>query len=154
MPNEEGIEKPKAGVADAGHLTARTLLSLIPGVGGAAKELFNTVIAPPLQKRQWEWMETIANRLSELEKTFEGFKVENLLSNDNFISSVFYATSLAIRSHQKEKIEALQNAVINTALNIAIEEDLEHMFLNFIDELTPSHLKVLKYFETLNSGSN
>jgi hypothetical protein len=148
MPNEEVTEKPKAGVADAGHLAVRMALSAIPVVGGAAKELFNSIIAPPLAKRQAEWMESIAERLEMLEKQVAGFKIESLSSNENFISTVFYATTLNIRNHQEEKIEALQNAVLNTALNIAIEEDLEHIFLNFIDELTPSHLKVLKYFES------
>jgi len=148
MPNEESsLEKPKVGVADAGHLAVRMALSSIPVIGGAAKELFNTVIVPPVSKRQSEWMESIAKRLIELEKQFEGFKIENLSNNENFISTVLYTTTLAMRSHQEEKLEALKNAVINTALNIAIEEDLEHMFLNFIDELTPWHLKVLKYFE-------
>jgi hypothetical protein len=148
MPNEESsLEKPKAGVADAGHLAVRVALSSIPVVGGAAKELFNTVIAPPLAKRQAEWMESIANRLEELEKQVEGFKIENLSINENFISAVFYATTLNIHNHQEEKIEALENAVLNTALTINIEEDLQHIFLNFIDELTTTHLIVLKYFD-------
>lgn len=149
MSNEEDwTQKPKAGFGDAGHLAARTLLSLIPGVGGVAKELFNTVIAPPLAKRQIEWMESIAKRLEELEKQVEGFKIENLSTNENFISTVFYATALNIRNHQEEKIKALENAVLNSALSINIEEDLQHIFLNFIDELTPLHLLVLRYFES------
>jgi hypothetical protein len=149
MPNEieKAVGKPKAGVADAGHLAVRMALSAIPIVGGAAKELFNTVIAPPLSKRQAEWMESIAKKLEELEKQVEGFKIENLSSNENFISTVFYATTLNIHNHQEEKIKALENAVLNTALTINIEEDLQYIFLNFIDELTTTHLSVLKYFE-------
>jgi len=141
------VEKPKYGATDAGHLIARMAFSAIPVVGGAAKELFNTVIAPPLAKRQAEWIERIALKLQELEKQVEGFKIENLSANMNFISTVYYATTLNIRSHQEEKIKSLENAVLNTALNIQIEEDLQHIFLNFIDELTPTHLIVLKYFE-------
>jgi len=147
MPDAEAMEKPKAGAGDAGHLAVRVILSAIPVIGGASKEIFNTVIAPPLAKRQAEWMESIAERLIELENKVEGFKIENLSKNQNFISTVFYATSLNIRNHQDEKIKALENAVINTALSIKIEEDLQHIFLNFIDELTPTHLIVLKYFD-------
>ena len=98
-------------------------------MGGAAKELFNTVIAPPLAKRQVEWMESIANRLEELEKQVEGFKIDSLSTNENFISTVFYATTLNIRNHQEEKIKALENAVLNVALETNIEEDLQHIFL-------------------------
>ena len=150
MPNkkEKPLGKPKAGIAGAGHLAVRVALSTVPVIGGAAKELFNAVIAPPLAKRQAEWMESIAQRLTELEKQVEGFKIENLLDNENFISTVFFATTLNIRTHQEEKIRALENAVLNSALSINIEEDLQHIFLNFIDELTPTHLIVLKYFES------
>jgi hypothetical protein len=59
-------------------------LSAIPVVGGAAKELFNTVIAPPLAKRQAEWMESIAERLEMLEKQVAGFKIESLSTNSLF----------------------------------------------------------------------
>jgi hypothetical protein len=52
-----------------------------------------------------------------------------------------------LRNHQKEKLEALQNAVVNSALGIDIEENLQLLFLNMVDDLTPLHLKVLKYFE-------
>ena len=96
MPNkkEKPLGKPKAGIAGAGHLAVRVALSTVPVIGGAAKELFNTVIAPPLAKRQAEWMESIAQRLTELEKQVEGFKIENLLDNENFISTVFFATNI------------------------------------------------------------
>jgi hypothetical protein len=148
LPNKEEkpLEKPKAGIADAGHLAVRIALSTVPVIGGAAKELFNTVIAPPLAKRQAEWMDSIAQRLTELEKQYDGFEIENLIDNENFISTVFFTTTLNIRTHQEEKIRALENAVLNSALSINIEEDLQHIFLNFIDELTPTHLIVLKYF--------
>lgn len=142
------IDKPKAGVADGAHLAARVILSSIPGFGGAAKELFNYVIAPPLAKRQVEWMDSIAIRLTELEQQVADFKIEPLSNNENFISSVFYATTIAIRSHQEEKLEALRNAVLNTAITGKVEDNLSHMFLNCIDDLTPLHLLVLKYFES------
>jgi hypothetical protein len=146
-PKKDITQIPKPEVGDVSHLAVKSFLASIPGLGAAASEIFNYVIAPPLVKRQQEWMEAVAIRLVELEKTVEGFKIENLRSNDNFLSTVIYATALAVRNHQEEKMCALQNAVVNVALNIPIEQDLEHMFLNFIDELTPSHLKVLKYFE-------
>jgi hypothetical protein len=142
------ISEPKAGAGDAAHLAVRMALSSIPVVGGAALELFNTVIAPPLAKRQAEWMESIAVRLTELEKKVDGFKIENLQSNDNFISTIFYSTALAVRNHQEEKLEALRNAVLNTAIASKFDDNLSHMFLNCIDYLTPLHVLVLKYFES------
>ncbi len=89
----------------------------------------------------------MVEKLKELEQKVEGFKIEKLAENENFISTVTYASIIAIRNHQEEKLEALRNAVLNTALSPLVEEDLQHMFLNFVDELTPWHLKVLKYFD-------
>lgn len=141
------IERPKSSAGDAVHTTARVALSMIPVVGGAAKEIFNAIVVPPLAKRQAEWLESMAAKLREVEQQIEGFKIENLSSNENFVSIVTYATFLAIRNHQEEKLEALQNAVLNTALSSLVEEDLQHIFLNYIDELTPWHLKVLKFLD-------
>jgi hypothetical protein len=140
-------DKPKAGGKDVAHLAVRVVLSSIPGIGGAAKEIFNTVIAPPLAKRQTQWIESIASRLMELEEKVNDFKIEELSNNSNFISVVLYATQIAIRSHQEEKLEALHNAVLNVALSSLVQEDLQHIFLNFVDEFTPWHLKVLKYLD-------
>lgn len=89
----------------------------------------------------------MVEKLKELEQKVEGFKIEKLAENENFISTVTYASIIAIRNHQEEKLEALRNAVLNTALSPLVEEDLQHMFLNFVDELTPWHLKILRYFQ-------
>jgi len=144
---EVETERPKPSAGDAVHTAARVGLSLVPVVGGAAKEIFNAIVAPPLAKRQAEWIESVIEKLRELEEKVEGFRIENLAKNANFITTVTYATIIAIRNHQEEKLEALRNAVLNTALSPLVEEDLMHMFLNFIDELTPWHLRLLKYFD-------
>lgn len=144
-PNTDLKNKPKASVGDAIHTVARAGLSMIPFVGGAAEELFTAVVAPPLLKRRDKWMESIANGLLELEKKVEGFKLENLSQNEVFHHVVMYATEMAIRNHQEEKLEALRNAVLNTARNNAPEEDLQLMFLNFVDSFTPWYLRILMF---------
>jgi len=45
-----------------------------------------------------------------------------------------------------EKLESLRNAVLNTTSPL-VEEDLQHVFLNLIDELTPWHIRVLKFLD-------
>lgn len=81
-----------------------------------------------------------------MQEKIDCFKIEELANNEVFIDAVTYATIIAIRNHQEEKLEALRNAVLNTALFPSAEEDLHHMFLNLVDEFTPWHLKVLKFF--------
>ena len=64
-----------------------------------------------------------------------------------FITTILQASQAAIRNHQEEKLEALRNAVLNSALPGAPAEDLQFMFVRYIDELTPWHLSVLKFFD-------
>ncbi|OHB73810.1 MAG: hypothetical protein A2Z25_14145 [Planctomycetes bacterium RBG_16_55_9] len=57
------------------------------------------------------------------------------------------ASQAAIRNHQIQKLEAFRNAVLNAALPNAPEEDFQFMFLNFVDSLTMSHLRMLKLLD-------
>src|SRR5260370_7181085 len=48
-----------------------------------------------------------------------------------------------MRSHQREKLQALRNAVLNVAAGTAPDENLQLVFLNYLDTLTPLHLTLL-----------
>ena len=69
------------------------------------------------------------------------------MKNEEFISTLLYASHLAIRTHHEEKLAALRNAVINTARDQAPEATLQQMFLDFVDSLTELHLQILKFFQ-------
>ncbi|MBA7704693.1 hypothetical protein ES703_113511 [subsurface metagenome] len=140
-------EKPKKSKGDVVHKAAKIVLSGIPWVGGPVAELFNIVIAPPIAKRRDKWLESIYKGLKMLEEKVKGFSIESLAENEMFITTVMHATQVAIRSHRKEKLEALRNAVLNAASSNAPEEDIQLIFLNFVDALTPWHLRILKFFD-------
>jgi hypothetical protein len=145
-PEREDLEKPKAGAGDVAHAIVRTGLSVIPIVGGTANEIFSSIITPPLAKRRDKWIESVVRKLEELEKTVKDFKLENLSKNEVFISAVTYATTIAIRNNQKEKLDALRNAVLNVALSSSADQDQIHMFLNYIDTFTEWHIRILMFF--------
>jgi hypothetical protein len=142
-------EKPKPSKGDVAHTIVRAGLSAVPVVGGPAAELFSAIIVPPLTKRRDEWVESIANELRELEN--EGFRIDNLSRNETFVTIVMHATQIAIRNHQQEKLHALRNAVVNTALDIGIDDDSKQTFLEYVDALTPSHLRVLEFLNNPRS---
>ena len=146
-PSQEKLKPPEASKGDVVHTLAKAGISAIPYVGGPAAELFSLVIAPPLETRRIEWMNAVAERLKGLEKKLDGFKIENLRDNQMFVTTVMHATVVALRNHQKEKIEALQNAVVNSARGIDLDENLQLLFLDMIDALTPLHLRILTYFD-------
>jgi len=132
---------------DIAHAIAKAGISGIPVIAGPAAEIFSLIIAPPLSKRRDKWIEGIAEDLKRLEEKVDGFKIEELSKNDAFITAVTHATQVAIRNHHNEKLEALRNAVLNAALPKAPEDDLQLMFLEFVDSLTPWHLRVLKFLD-------
>lgn len=129
------------------HSTVNAVISSMPVLGSAASEIFNMVIVAPLEKRKEKWMLKIAESLEELQNKVDGFDVHKLCNNELFVSVLNRASQLALSNHQEEKILALKNAVMNTALNISIDENEEMMFLNLIDVMTPWHLKIIFYFD-------
>ena len=144
MPDKK-TGPPKKTKGDTAHAAARAVVGAIPFAGASAIELLNAVITPPLERRRQAWMIDISERLEKLESN--GVDVAALQQNEEFISTLLYASHLAIRNHHEEKLEALRNAVINTACNQAPEAALQHMFLNFVDSLTALHLQILKFLQ-------
>lgn len=136
---------PTPGTGDIAHTIARAGLSSIPFVGGAAVELFTALLAPPLERRRQQWMEEVADALRQLEAQ-QGLDLNSLQSNEAFISVLTQASQAAVRTHQDTKVQALHNAVCSAATQIEIEESLQLLFIRYIDELTPLHLTLLKFF--------
>lgn len=137
-------KSPKRKTRDIAHALVKAGISKIPILGAPASELFSLIITPSIEKRRLKWIESIAESFEQLEEKFDAFDFENLRENESFVSMVMQASQAAIRTHQKQKLESLRNAVLNTALPNAPEENLQFMFLNFVDSLTWSHLRVLK----------
>lgn len=144
---DEKIRFPSATKGDAAYTLTKAGISAIPVIGGPVAEILSAVIAPPLSHRRDEYIRSLAEGLELLQEKVEGFKIENLSTNESFVTTVLQATQVAIRNHQKEKLDALRNAVLNAALGIDIDEDIQCMYLNFIDELMPWHLRLLKFLD-------
>jgi len=130
---------------DKVHRLVRVALSAVPIAGGAAVELFNTLIMPPVEKRREKWIKevsvAIAHLLNEKRVTWD-----QLINNDLFFSTLVHASAEALKNHQSEKLAALRAAVINSALGSGLADDEEAMFLNLVGALTPSHIIVLRLF--------
>jgi hypothetical protein len=135
---------PKDGIGDDVHRGVRAVLSAIPFAGGAAVELFNRLLAPPIQRRRDAWLNDIAERLAAMEQ--EGrVSVEKLSRTDEFVSTVMQASQAAVRNHQREKLDALRNAVLNSALGHGPEDAKREMFLALIDSFGVWHLRALAF---------
>jgi len=91
-------------------------------------------------------MELVAVKLTELEE--KGLDLEALQGNEQFISVVMQATTLAMRTHQQEKLEALRNAVINVAMGQGPDDARQHFFLECVGSLSELQLRILKFFQS------
>lgn len=136
---------PQPGFGDRGHAAARALLGSIPIVGSAASELFNAIVVPPLERRRDNFRQAVAEKLEELAGR-KVLTVEGLQQNEGFISSVTQAAQAAMKTSSMEKREALRNAVLNSALPGSPDDSLRHIFIQFVDDLTEWHLRMLKLF--------
>jgi hypothetical protein len=138
--DDEPISKVTAG--EAVHRVLRAVISAVPTYGGPGVELFNTLIASPLEARRNRWMEETAIRLALAEHKLRR-PVKELLADESFTSVLIQASVVAMKNHQAEKLAALRAAVVNAATGNGPSDDEQLMFLRFVDELSARHLSVL-----------
>jgi hypothetical protein len=138
-------EPPEPTPGDTGAAVVRSVLGAFPVLGQAAQELFQRVIAPPLVRRQQEWMNDVAEALRRLE-TDGRIDFDAIRDNPAFIDTMLSASQQAVRTSQQAKRDALRNAVVNSALPSAPDATKQQMFLGLIDRCTDWHLRILKLF--------
>ena len=88
-------------------------------------------------------MVQVSKAINDLQKS-AGISVNELANNDVFTSFLLQATPIALRNHQQAKLETLKNALASVGNPEFSNEDLAFQFLRYIDELTVSHLGILR----------
>lgn len=114
------------------------------------------VVGPVLSAGLTRWMDShydrrldaflqqVGQMLTEALKRIDNLESRKLRPEDELVSALGIALPIAARTHQSEKRTALATAIKNTAVNEpAVSFDEVAMFLRFVDELTPLHLRVL-----------
>ena len=143
---------PGPDEADAIQGGARAALSAIPVIGGTVTEILSIVLAPVVSRRRDEWFKEFADGLDQLEKKVDGFEVEKLAGNEEFVSAVIQATRIAVASHQREKLDIIRNAVLNVALSKSVDEEKQIVFLHLIDTFSITHFEILRLFANPRPG--
>jgi hypothetical protein len=137
----------KTTAKDVAHSLVKGGFGTIPIIGSLATEIFGLIVTPPLEKRRAEWMNEVAEKLTELEEN-KTINFEDLQNNDQFIDVVLQATTLALKTSEIEKIKAFQNAVINTASGQSPDQTKSQIFLNQLDSFTTWHIKILVFIDS------
>jgi hypothetical protein len=138
LPSELTLEDHRFALIKGG-------ISALPFVGGVLAEEMGLLLITPLTRRRDEWWADVARRVLDLEGKVHGFKFEDLGNNEQFVSAMIQATQSATKTHLKEKLEALRNAVLNVALGKAPDPDRQQQFLMLVDRFSETHLVVLKF---------
>lgn len=138
----ESFAPPEASVGDKLHALAKAGIGSLPLVGAAGTELFQMLIAPPLERRRQEWMDSVAEGLRDLQ-TSRGIDLEQLGKNEHFIDAVMQASTIALRTSNSEKRDALRNAILNAAMPHAIDDSRQQIYLTLVDVLTAWHIRIL-----------
>ena len=133
--------------ADYVHTAFTAALAAAPIVGGPLATIFSKVKPSPLEKRHDKFLHLVNQRLKAIEEKVKRLDYESLARNETFITVLLQAWLVAIRNHQEEKIEALCNTVINTALTNDPDDDEILMFLSYVDTMTQWHLRILNFFD-------
>lgn len=138
------MEKPPQKTSeDIVHASVKGLVSGIPYAGGPLSVALENIFASPIERRREKWFEKLAEVVSELEQRVADLSAQKLSENELFVTVTLQATQIAIRNHQEEKIKALRSAVFQAGLPDGPDEELQLMFLQFIDELSPGRLQLL-----------
>jgi hypothetical protein len=124
---------------------AKAAVSAIPVLGGPGAELMGMILQPAIEARRDAWLDRLGQAVDEMRTRFKDFDPRQLADNAMFVTVAMSASLMALRTHQEAKLEALKNAVINAASPMAPDEHTQMLFLRYIDELTPTHLRILTY---------
>jgi len=108
--------------------------------------VFSNIVGFSISNNLKKYVYSLAEDMVRLESEISDFKIENLRNNDFVATTVLQSIQIAVRNYQNEKHEALRNAVLNTAINQE-RADEKLTYLRYIDELSPLHIKILKFLE-------
>ena len=144
---EKDLEVPRKEPVDYVHTAVKTIIASIQNWWAApAAEIFPLVFASPIEKRRDEFLEDVVWVIRETAARVDDLQPEKLARDEAFISATMQAVRIAISTHQREKLEYLRNALLNTALNDSPDEDKQSLFWNLIETLSATHLLLLRYF--------
>ncbi len=137
-------EFPEKTRADLAHTSAKAVLSAISA--GVFGEYFSHFVSSPLEKRRDEWFQNLYERLIQLEELVHGFNLKEIFQDEVFLTTFINATRYAIANHQKEILDALRNAVLNSALPESPDETRQKIFVRWAGELSAGHIHILRLF--------
>ncbi|WP_435354961.1 hypothetical protein [Emticicia sp. SJ17W-69] len=98
-------------------------------------------------------MNDIAEKIFNLQEN-RGVDLNNLKENEIFIDIVLQATSLALKTSEKVKLDSFKNAIINAALGINSDVTKNQLFLHQLDKFSALHIIILNFIDNPSKWFN
>lgn len=122
--------------------TTEAAVSIIPIVGGPLAVVVATLFGYSFEKRLGEWREQVMEQIQRLTDE-RGIAIADLADNDEFLDALATATRTAETTSSSEKRTYLATALFNIGAGTELATDKQAIYLRYVEELTPSHMKVL-----------
>jgi hypothetical protein len=139
--NQGALEEGK--LQQSFRLTALGFASLVPYLGGPLGVALGEFFERTATRRIRALFDDVFARLATLE-SFENSLTSGSLSDaESFMTVLLDALKTCERTTSASKFEALRNAILNSWVSTE-PVDLQLIFIRYVEELTPSHLQLLK----------
>lgn len=112
---------------------------------GGATAVFGSIVNPTIQQRREEWCENLLLDYYELSQN-KKIDLKSILRNEKIIDAIIQASLIAIKTRHEEKRKLLRNGILNISQGFNTSDDKEIIYFQLIDELTLTHVKLLKFF--------
>lgn len=119
-------------------------IGAVPFLGSLLAATLSALFSATQESRTREWMEEMAEVVQALIDRVEGLEAEDLARNAAFYDAAVAATRTATATSARAKHQALQNALFNVGIGDGLDADKRAIFLRYLDELTPSHIALLR----------
>jgi hypothetical protein len=130
------LEVPDTALGDDISAGFQALASAVPLLGGPLGIAIDRQRQRYVSEKQTAFQRAVVSDLKRLGKT-----VDDL--SRSFYGTMTYAAWLATLTNEQERVEAYKNAVVNTALPNAPDEEMRELFLTIAASLTARHLRLL-----------
>jgi hypothetical protein len=120
-------------------------IGAVPVAGSPLAALFGLAIGWSYNRRVQEWLDELAEAVKELQERTDGLSFEDLAEDEVFVDAVVNASRAAQATHQREKLDALRNGVLNSLAPDAPDVDTQARFFRLVDQFTAAHLRLLTF---------
>jgi len=112
---------------------------------GGASAVFASVLSPILNDRREDWFQKLFKDYEKLVKKVDSFDFEKTIRDPKVTDALIQTSLIAIKTHQEEKRKFLRNAMLNISQGFETNENMNNVFIQYVDELTTTHVRILKF---------